>query len=117
MSPPSTRRTELYSVPTIGFRSPSPLRGEGLGVRGNAVKHSSYRKPNTPPCRSRLRPAIRIGGQSPLLQKIGRFRHQLQVRPRQECLTALGEGAGRMRERIQASTIDDNHNENNANER
>ena len=73
--------------------SPSPHRGKRSGARGNAVKHSSYRKPNTPPCRSRLRPAIRIGGQSPLLQNIGRFRRQLQVRPRQECLTPLGEGA------------------------
>ncbi len=39
----------------------------------NAVEHSSCSKPSEPDCRSRLRPAIRIGGRSPLLQKTGRF--------------------------------------------
>jgi hypothetical protein len=45
--------------------------------------------PSEPTCRSRLRPAIRIGGQSSLLQKTGCFRRQSRLLRRPECSTAF----------------------------
>jgi hypothetical protein len=70
-----------YSIHAVALRGSTPhstpLSKSYAGHRGSAF------------CRSRLRPATRIGGRSPLLQKIPAFRRIQRVTPRQECLTAL----------------------------